>query len=49
MTLGFYPGCSLKGSSREYAESVLAVAKAFDIHLEEIKDWNCCVQQPPII
>ena len=42
MTLGFYPGCSLKGSSREYAESVLAVAKAFDINLEEINDWNCC-------
>lgn len=42
MTLGFYPGCSLKGSSREYAESVLAVAKAFDIHIQEIEDWNCC-------
>ncbi len=42
MTLGFYPGCSLKGSSREYAESVLAVAKAFDIDIEEINDWNCC-------
>jgi heterodisulfide reductase subunit B len=42
MTLGFYPGCSLKGSSREYAESVLAVAKAFDIEIEEINDWNCC-------
>ena len=42
MTLGFYPGCSLKGSSREYAESVLAVAKAFDIKIEEITDWNCC-------
>ena len=42
MTLGFYPGCSLKGSSREYAESVLAVAKTFDINIEEIKDWNCC-------
>jgi heterodisulfide reductase subunit B2 len=42
MTLGFYPGCSLKGSSREYAESVLTVAKAFDINLEEISDWNCC-------
>jgi heterodisulfide reductase subunit B2 len=42
MTLGFYPGCSLKGSSREYAESVLAVAKAFDINIEEISDWNCC-------
>lgn len=42
MTLGFYPGCSLKGSSREYAESVLAVAEAFEIKLEEITDWNCC-------
>jgi heterodisulfide reductase subunit B len=42
MTLGFYPGCSLKGSSREYVESVLAVAKAFDIKMEEINDWNCC-------
>ena len=42
MTLGFYPGCSLKGSSREYAESALAVAKAFDIKIEEINDWNCC-------
>ena len=42
MTLGFYPGCSLKGSSREYAESVITVAKAFDIELQEINDWNCC-------
>jgi heterodisulfide reductase subunit B2 len=42
MTLGFYPGCSLKGSSREYAESALAVAKAFDIDIKEIHDWNCC-------
>jgi len=42
MTLGFYPGCSLKGSSREYAESVLAMAKSFDITVQEISDWNCC-------
>jgi heterodisulfide reductase subunit B2 len=42
MTLGFYPGCSLKGSSREYSESVLALAKAFEIELIEINDWNCC-------
>ncbi|MDP4223232.1 MAG: CoB--CoM heterodisulfide reductase iron-sulfur subunit B family protein [Bacteroidota bacterium] len=42
MTLGLYPGCSLKGSSREYAESVLAVAKAFDITIQEISGWNCC-------
>ncbi|OFY64968.1 MAG: heterodisulfide reductase subunit B, partial [Bacteroidetes bacterium RBG_13_42_15] len=42
MTLGFYPGCSLKGSSREYAESVLAVAKTLEIAIQEISDWNCC-------
>jgi heterodisulfide reductase subunit B2 len=42
MVLGFYPGCSLKGSSREYAESVIALAKAFGIELKEISDWNCC-------
>ena len=42
MKLGYYPGCSLKGGSREYKESVLAMAKAFDIELVEIPDWNCC-------
>lgn len=42
MKIGFYPGCSLKGSSREYNESVVAIAKALDIELVEIKDWNCC-------
>ena len=41
MKIGFYPGCSLKGSSREYNESVVAIAKALDIELVEIKDWNC--------
>ena len=42
MKIGLYPGCSLKGGSREYKESVVAMAKAFDIQLEEIPDWNCC-------
>ncbi|MEI7830911.1 MAG: CoB--CoM heterodisulfide reductase iron-sulfur subunit B family protein [Prolixibacteraceae bacterium] len=42
MKIGFYPGCSLTGSSREYNESVVAVAKGLDIELIEIKDWNCC-------
>jgi heterodisulfide reductase subunit B len=42
MTLGLYPGCSLKGSSREYTESVMAVSKACGIELIEIEDWNCC-------
>lgn len=42
MKIGFYPGCSLKGTSSEYAQSTLALAKAFDINLIEIEDWNCC-------
>lgn len=42
MRTGFYPGCSLTGTSREYNESVKALAKAFGLELVEIKDWNCC-------
>ena len=42
MKIGFYPGCSLKGTSSEYAQSTLALAKAFEIDLVEITDWNCC-------
>jgi heterodisulfide reductase subunit B len=42
MKTGFYPGCSLKGTSSEYAQSTLALAKVFDIELVEISDWNCC-------
>lgn len=40
--IGYFPGCSLEGSSKEYNESLLAVSKACDIQLEEIHDWNCC-------
>jgi len=42
MKVGYYPGCSLTGGSREYHESVVALAKAFDVELVQIPDWNCC-------
>lgn len=42
MKIGLYPGCSMNGGSREYKESVVALAKVFDIELVEIPDWNCC-------
>ncbi|HSQ34528.1 MAG TPA: heterodisulfide reductase-related iron-sulfur binding cluster, partial [Candidatus Binatia bacterium] len=42
MKTGFYPGCSMKGSAREYSESLLAVAAALGKDLPEIPDWNCC-------
>ncbi len=42
MKIGYYPGCSLQGSGKEYSESLFAVAEKCGIELEEIKDWNCC-------
>src|SRR5512136_1219766 len=42
MKIGLYPGCSLKGSSREYRESVLAIAEKAGIEITEVPDWNCC-------
>jgi heterodisulfide reductase subunit B len=42
MSIGFYPGCSLKGSAPEYTESLLAVAEKAGIELREVPDWNCC-------
>jgi len=42
MKIGFYPGCSLSGTAREYNESVVAIANAFQIELITISDWNCC-------
>jgi heterodisulfide reductase subunit B len=42
MTLAYYPGCSLQGTSREFEESFLAIAKALRIEMTEIDDWNCC-------
>jgi heterodisulfide reductase subunit B len=42
MKVGCFPGCSLQGSSRDFAESLRAVTKALSIELCEIPEWNCC-------
>jgi len=42
MKLGFYPGCSMQGSSPEYNESLMAITKMLDVPMEVISDWNCC-------
>ena len=42
MTLAYYPGCSLHGTSREFDESFKAIAAALPIQMEEIDDWCCC-------
>ena len=46
MKVGYYPGCSLSGTGREFGESMNAVAKALDIELAEIPEWTCCGSSP---
>jgi heterodisulfide reductase subunit B len=38
----YYPGCALQHRSHAYEVSNQAVAKALDIELMELDDWNCC-------
>ncbi len=40
--LQYYPGCSMDGTARGYAESLRAVAGMLSLDLEEVQDWNCC-------
>jgi heterodisulfide reductase subunit B len=40
--VGYYPGCSLEASARDYAESIQGVAELLGIKLVEVADWNCC-------
>jgi heterodisulfide reductase subunit B2 len=42
MKAGLFPGCSLEGSSREYAESLRAIAPHIGLELTEMEEWNCC-------
>jgi heterodisulfide reductase subunit B2 len=42
MKVGYYPGCSLSGTGRDFGESMNAVAKALGIELAEIPEWTCC-------
>ena len=46
MNFAYYPGCSARGSSKDYETSTQAVCKALDIHLVDIPDWNCCGSTP---
>jgi heterodisulfide reductase subunit B len=38
----YYPGCSVRGSSRAYEESLSAVFQGLGQSLDELDDWNCC-------
>ena len=42
MNYGYYPGCSLTGTAKEFDSSVRAVLSKFNIKFDEINDWSCC-------
>ena len=42
MKFTYYPGCSLKGTAKDYAQSIAGLCDFLDIELDEIPDWNCC-------
>ena len=46
MNFVYDPGCSARGSSKDYELSTQAVCKALDINLVDIPDWNCCGSTP---
>jgi heterodisulfide reductase subunit B2 len=42
MDVSYYPGCTLHGTAHDYDDSIVAVARALQINLKELDDWNCC-------
>jgi len=40
--VGYYPGCSLKGTSLEYHLSLSRMIDALGLSVQELEDWNCC-------
>jgi heterodisulfide reductase subunit B2 len=38
----YYPGCSVKGTAREYEESFKSIAPILGIEIKTVEDWVCC-------
>ena len=41
-TLSYYPGCSMKTSSKFYEASMKKVFSFYGVNLKELEDWSCC-------
>ncbi|MGB6067186.1 MAG: CoB--CoM heterodisulfide reductase iron-sulfur subunit B family protein [Desulfomonilaceae bacterium] len=48
MRVGYYPGCSLEGTARQYDLSVKQVCRTLGIELEELAGWSCCGSSPAL-
>jgi heterodisulfide reductase subunit B len=46
MQVGYYPGCSLESSAKEFDLSLRAIFQEMEISLQQIPDWNCCGASP---
>ena len=46
MSYGYFPGCSLHSTAKEFSISTEAVCKEIDIQLKEVNDWVCCGATP---
>lgn len=42
MKIGYYPGCSMSGTGKEYGQSLNKVLNVLGVELNEIDDWSCC-------
>ena len=40
--IGYYPGCSLSGTAKEFDISTRKMCQLLGLKLEELEDWNCC-------
>lgn len=46
MQIGYYPGCSLESSAKEFDLSIRAIFREMKISLKDIPDWSCCGASP---
>ena len=42
MSYGYYPGCSLHGTAKEFDLSIRECCQSLGLELVEVPDWNCC-------
>jgi heterodisulfide reductase subunit B2 len=42
MKLGYYPGCSLTGTAKEFDASLRALLATLGVEMQELADWSCC-------
>ncbi len=46
MQVGYYPGCSLESTAKDFDLSIRAIFEEMEVSLKEIPDWNCCGASP---